>query len=491
MLSPTQQNAYNNILQLLSTYKIIGFDCPYGNGRTTILQKLAKERQGHYIRMADFFDQIKKLDPLQIEESIVQTITLALDKHDLIIVDDFSRVIFPLQDCIDRARPDYLEVALDSICRYIELSDKQIIFGLSNSLPSPLSDYSAEVEMPPFNVDDFAFLFKTFSRRPLTGIDFNEVHRFAPRLSAYRMYNACQALEATDLNNTATFLKFLEEHALVSNVNTREVEEVDFNSLYGVKDVIRQLEINIINPLERSDLIEKYGLKAKRGVLLYGPPGTGKTSIGRALAHRLNSKFFLIDGTVISGTSNFYYYIQQTFKKAKENAPSVLFIDDCDLLFENEEEPGLYRYLLTMLDGLESKSNAQITLMLTAMNIGSLPPALIRSGRVELWLKMKLPDLDARRAIIQGQLLDFPLEIVEEDLHTIAKKSEGFTGADLKRLVVDAKNLLGYAIAEGQAPKSMYSYLEEAIVLLHQHRKQFEDAPAYTAAHQPKKKHVQ
>lgn len=491
MLSPTQQLTYDNVLKLLPKHKIIGFECAYGNGRTTILQKLAKEVHGHYLRMADFFDQIKALHPLQLEESIIQTITSALHKHDCIIVDDFSAVIFPLQDCMDKARPDYLEVALDAIGRYVELADKQIIFGLSSALPSPLYKYAAEVEMPPLNSEDFAFLFKTFSRRPLTGIDFNKVHRFAPRLSAYRMYNACQSLVEADLENTASFLKFLENHALVSHVNTREVEEVDFNSLYGVKDVIRQLKINIINPLERSDLIEKYGLKAKRGVLLYGPPGTGKTSIGRALAHRLNSKFFLIDGTVISGTSNFYYYIQQTFKKAKENAPSVLFIDDCDLLFENEEEPGLYRYLLTMLDGLESKSNAQITLMLTAMNIGSLPPALIRSGRVELWLKMKLPDLDARRAIIEGQLLNFPLEIAEEDLQTIAKKSEGFTGADLKRLIVDAKNLLGYAVAEGQAPKSMYSYLEEAIILLHQHRKQFEDAPAYTAAHQPKKKHVQ
>ena len=75
-------------------------------------------------------------------------------------------------------------------------------------------------------------------------------------------------------------------------------------------------------PLENDALANQFQLRSKRGVLLYGPPGTGKTTVGRALAHRLKGKFFLIDGTFITGTHKFYERVQQVFEAAKENAPS-------------------------------------------------------------------------------------------------------------------------------------------------------------------------
>ena len=76
---------------------------------------------------------------------------------------------------------------------------------------------------------------------------------------------------------------------------------------------------------------------------------------GRALAHRLKSKFFLIDGTVIAGSGDFYCKVREIFDEAKRNAPSIIFIDDTDVIFEGDEDKGFYRYLLTMLDGLESR----------------------------------------------------------------------------------------------------------------------------------------
>jgi hypothetical protein len=79
----------------------------------------------------------------------------------------------------------------------------------------------------------------------------------------------------------------------------------------------------------------------------------------------------LIDGTFISGTGAFYMDVQQVFEAAKQNAPSIIFIDDSDAIVESGEELGLYRYLLTMLDGLESESAGRVCVMMTAMDIGN------------------------------------------------------------------------------------------------------------------------
>ncbi len=182
-----------------------------------------------------------------------------------------------------------------------------------------------------------------------------------------------------------------------SNVEVDEVQSVELKDLRGVDEVITALEDNIILPLENLELSQRLGLTPKRGVMLAGPPGTGKTTVGRALARRLRGKFFLIDGTIISGTEYFYHQVNHIFHMAMENAPSIVFIDDSDVIFESGKEHGLYRYLLTKLDGLESKSASNVCVMMTAMDLGNIPPALVRSGRIELWLEMKLPGSSDRQ----------------------------------------------------------------------------------------------
>src|SRR5205823_4822649 len=155
------------------------------------------------------------------------------------------------------------------------------------------------------------------------------------------------------------------------------------------------------------------------------------------------SKFFLIDGTVISGTPDFFRRVHQIFEAAKQNAPSIIFIDDSDVIFESGQDAGLYRYLLTMLDGLESASAGRVCVMVTAMDVGSLPPALLRSGRIELWLETRLPDEAARAAILRDQLRRLPRPIALADVELLAAASHNLTGADLKAVVEDGK--LAYA----------------------------------------------
>ena len=220
-------------------------------------------------------------------------------------------------------------------------------------------------------------------------------------------------------------------------------------------------------------MAEEYGMTPKRGVLLFGSPGTGKTSVGKALAHRLKSKFFLIDGTIISGTGSFYREVNRIMAYARKNSPSIVFIDDCDLLLEDGRDDGFYRYLLTLLDGLESKSNQSITVIMTTMHLSSIPDALIRSGRVELWLEMKLPNEEARRDILNSNITKGKLKPSKKELEIIIKETDGFTGADLKRLVSDTQNIYGYDVIKKNKLKKPLHYFEAALERLKKLRKQF------------------
>jgi transitional endoplasmic reticulum ATPase len=296
---------------------------------------------------------------------------------------------------------------------------------------------------------------------------------------------ACQWLVNYPELTTDLFIDYLRSQRLASNVDLGEVQAVDLKDLKGVDDVLRSLEINIVLPLENDELANRFRLRSKRGVLLYGPPGTGKTTVGRALAHRLKGKFFLIDGTFIAGTNGFYERINHVFEAAKDNAPSVIFIDDADAIFEDGEERGLYRYLLTMIDGLESESAGRVCVMMTAMNVGHLPPALVRSGRVELWLEMKLPNPEARSEILTEYLQQLPEELQRVEVTRLVEATEGFTGSDLKRLVEDGKGLYAYDKSIGAALKPTTDYFMGAVVTVRENKDRYAAAEAQLAMQPP------
>lgn len=220
------------------------------------------------------------------------------------------------------------------------------------------------------------------------------------------------------------------------------------------------------------------GLRVGNILVLRGGTGMGKTTIGRALAHRLKSKFFMVDGTFIAGTSGFYGQVHEVFAAAKQNAPSVIFIDDGDAMFEAGEDQGLYRYLLTMLDGLESESAGRVCVMMTVMDVAGLPPALLRSGRMELWLEVRLPDQAARADILTQHLSQLPPAVGETELPALLSATEGFTGADLKRLVEDGKNLLAYDRAQDHALRPSTEYFLTAVEGVRANKERYAEAEA-------------
>ena len=451
--------------------------CPHGRGRTTILQTLHAETGGAFVTAKDFISASAKRHPLSLEETLHSVVSEALQDNEIVYVDDVDLIHDATSSCHFYPRGKYIETTLLALSDLVLGSNKKLVVSTDGAVGDSFAKRSFGFSIPRFSAADYSALLSTFlGTERGQALDSEKIFRFAPKLTAHQFKAACDWLRATGIITTDQFVEYLRSQRLASNVDLTEVQEVDFAELRGVDDVIRNLEIHIVLPLSDAPIAAEIGLKPKRGVLLYGPPGTGKTTIGRALAHRLKGKFFLIDGTFIAGTNQFYQKIHQVFEAAKENSPAVIFIDDADAIFEDGEERGLYRYLLTMLDGLESEGTGRVCVMMTAMNLQHLPPALVRSGRVELWLEMKLPDEFARREIFKNHLKDVPEQISDCDVDTIIAATDGFTGADMKGLVADAKGLYAFERASGHMLRSSTLYFLEAAGSVRENKERYERA---------------
>jgi predicted AAA+ superfamily ATPase len=480
-LCPAQQCALDKLRRLLPLGNVFVLASAVGRGRTTVLRQLHRETGGAFLTMKELMAAVRRANPLALEETFEHLVLDALGAHDTVIVDDlrlFSDVVGSGNHFYQRK--DLLNAPLTTLTAFAAEAGKKLLFGVVNDPPAPVQERCHFVTIPEFEPADYGFLCRLYLGDELAErLDHHKIYRFAPELNGHQLKAACQCLrdEGKELD-TERFIDYLRGNRLFSNVNLGDVRAVDLHDLQGVDDVIRSLEANIIVPLENDELAAELGLVPKRGVLLAGAPGTGKTTVGRALAHRLKSKFFLLDGTFIAGSCNFYERVNSLIEKAKQNAPSILFIDDSDVLFEQQDlfGAGLYRYLLTLLDGLESKAAGRVCVMMTAMDVGALPPALVRSGRVELWLEMRLPNDDARASILRRHLAGLPASLGSVDVGRLAEASDGFTGADLERLIQDGKALLAYDKAGGKDLRPATEYFVEAVELVRGNKQRYAEA---------------
>jgi ATP-dependent 26S proteasome regulatory subunit len=486
-LSPSQQEAFDALAHASKHTNVLALWCRDGMGRTTVLRELHRKMKGAYLSANDIVQAMGESDPFSLEETFHDIVLEALEEEKTVFVDDFGLFSDVVGDCnYHYPRSGLLSLALTSLCETAEAMNRRLVFGCGRSVPDAVSRRGFAKPIEKFREEDYAHLLEEFLGKKSAGLlDAAKIHRFAPRLTAHQLKDACTWGSSGAEPDTDTLIDYLRTQRMASNVSLGEVAEVDLRDLKGVDDVIESLEANIIVPLENDALATELGIRPKRGVLLAGPPGTGKTTVGRALAHRLKSKFFLIDGTFISGTQNFYQNVAQVFEAAQQNAPSIIFIDDSDVIFESGEEHGLYRYLLTMLDGLESQSAGRVCVMLTAMDVGNLPPALVRSGRVELWLETRLPDLDARLSILSDHLAMLPNSMGAVEVERVAEAAEGLTGADLKRLVDDGKLLYAYDRVRGRELRPLTGYFLDAIETVRRNKEKYAEAEERARAQRP------
>lgn len=230
-----------------------------------------------------------------------------------------------------------------------------------------------------------------------------------------------------------------------ARLHSDDKKRVTFEDVAGADEVKQELE-EVVEFLKHPKKFNELGAKIPKGVLLYGPPGTGKTLLARAVAGEAGVPFFSISGSdfvemfVGVGASR----VRDLFEQAKKNAPCIVFIDEIDAVGRqrgaglgggHDEREQTLNQLLVEMDGFNP--NEGIIIVAATNRPDILDPALLRPGRFDRQIVVDVPDITGRKEILQVHIKGKPLAD-DVDLSVLARRTPGFTGADLANLVNEA-----------------------------------------------------
>ncbi|MFT4137357.1 ATP-dependent zinc metalloprotease FtsH, partial [Microbacterium sp.] len=236
---------------------------------------------------------------------------------------------------------------------------------------------------------------------------------------------------------------------------TKETPTVTFADVAGADEAIEEMQ-EIKDFLKDSAKFLAVGARIPKGVLLYGPPGTGKTLLARAVAGEAGVPFYSISGSdfvemfVGVGASR----VRDLFNQAKENAPAIIFIDEIDAVGRHrgaglggghDEREQTLNQMLVEMDGFDPKANVIVIAATNRPDI--LDPALLRPGRFDRQIGVDAPDLKGRQKILEVHGRGKPLA-PGVDLSVVARKTPGFTGADLANVLNEAALLTARSNAQ-------------------------------------------
>jgi cell division protease FtsH len=247
---------------------------------------------------------------------------------------------------------------------------------------------------------------------------------------------------------------------------TKDTPKTTFADVAGLDEAIEELQ-EVKEYLQNPGKFQAMGAKIPRGVLLFGPPGTGKTLLARAVAGEAGVPFFSISGSdfvemfVGVGAAR----VRDLFEQAKASAPGIVFIDEIDAVGRHrgaglggghDEREQTLNQLLVEMDGFDQRST--VILMAATNRPDILDPALLRPGRFDRQVMVDRPDLEGRKAILKVHARGKPID-PRVDLAILARRTPGFTGADLANVINEAALL---AARRGKRAITM-SEIEEAV----------------------------
>jgi transitional endoplasmic reticulum ATPase len=224
-----------------------------------------------------------------------------------------------------------------------------------------------------------------------------------------------------------------------------QVPDIKWDDIGGLESAKQELREAVEWPLKYPESFDKFGVRPPRGVLVYGPPGTGKTLLAKAVANESDANFIAIKGPELLSkwVGESEKGVREVFRKARQTAPTVIFFDEIDSIASTRgggsTDSGVTQrvvnQLLTEIDGLEELQDVAVVAATNRVDI--IDPALLRPGRFDRHVKVDTPDEVARMEIFKVHTKDMPLAD-DVDLEKLAKKADGYVGADIEAVCREA-----------------------------------------------------
>jgi transitional endoplasmic reticulum ATPase len=251
----------------------------------------------------------------------------------------------------------------------------------------------------------------------------------------------------------------------------KEKPKLRFDDVAGLDGVKEDIRLKMIYPFEHPELAQKFGIRPGGGVLLYGPPGTGKTMLAKATAGEIDATFFRISAADV--LSKWVGEAEQNLKKLFDAAAgekrAIIFIDEIESLIPARRDEGssvMQRVVPQILQGMEGFDEKDVSpiLFMGATNVPwQLDPAVLRPGRFDEKVYIPLPDLAARRKMLDIYLSKRPVAD-DLDLEALAKRLEGYSGADIKYLCDRAATIpFLQSVASGQDGDITAAVIDDAL----------------------------
>ncbi|MEM4272368.1 MAG: AAA family ATPase [Candidatus Bilamarchaeaceae archaeon] len=469
---------------------------PPGTGKTMLMRALAKELQYRfvYIKTSDILSQWYG----ESEKNISEIFSRARETAPTLLFFDEIDSVGKRRDLAgtDSVTPRVLSVLLQEMDG-IKTNTKPVIVVAATNVPDQLDpallrpgrfdkiiymhlpDEEARMEifkvalrgLPTAPDIDFAALAKKTER--FSGADIQAVCKIAMRKAAeeaksigkivpIRMEHVLSVLEKTKPSTSLAALEEYEKFRLDferSEAGAAEVEkkggqpkEVCWEDVADLEDVKAAFKESIELPLLHPELVKEFGVKPTKGILLFGPPGCGKTLVVKAASNELKISFHNISGAQLmqKGYTHAVNVIKETFNRARENPPAVIFVDEIET-FAPSRDSGRADIVGQFLVEMDGVKGAQGVMVVGATNRpDTLDSAILRPGRFDKLIYVHPPDLDGRVQLLRIHFKQFAAGL---DLSALAQATEGFTGADIALLAQQVKmNLLREKMA-GKEPR--------------------------------------
>eukprot|EP01117_Protostelium_nocturnum_P010343 TRINITY_DN371_c0_g1_i2.p1 TRINITY_DN371_c0_g1~~TRINITY_DN371_c0_g1_i2.p1 ORF type:complete len:392 (+),score=142.77 TRINITY_DN371_c0_g1_i2:162-1337(+) len=247
---------------------------------------------------------------------------------------------------------------------------------------------------------------------------------------------------------TLTIMRILprEVDPIVFNMSSEDPGNVDYSSVGGLSEEIRELREVIELPLTNPELFIRVGISPPKGVLLYGPPGTGKTLLARAIASNIEASFLKVVSSAIVDKyiGESARVIREMFGYARDHQPCIIFMDEIDAIGGKRFSEGtsadreIQRTLMELLNQMDGFDVLGKVKMIMATNRPDvLDPALLRPGRLDRKIEIPLPNESARLGILEIHCKPMA-RVGTIDYEAVVKLSDGFNGADLRNVCTEA-----------------------------------------------------